>query len=90
MNIDQFKSLCNYTRSYDYDTFGYFNDFTVFRLDNKLDTITIFSPETYSCSNWSYKVFTSPQDALNELIQAIAKIKYIQVQSKFQRINNDF
>ena len=90
MNIEPLKSLCNYTRSYDYETFGYFNGFTVFRLDNKLDTITIFSPETYSCSNWTYKNFTSPQVALNELIQSIAKIKYIQVQAKLDSINKDF
>lgn len=91
MNIEPLKSLCTYVKEYDSgEICGYFNWFTVFRLDNILDTITIFSPETYSFSKWSYKKFTSPQDALNELIQSISKIKYIQVQSKLNSIDKDF
>ena len=100
MNIESLKSLCNYIRNDSLDTYGLFNDFIVFRFSEIYNTITVFTPpvpfkpeflcKDGSCHNWTYKVFTSPQDALNELIQAIAKIKYIQVQSKLQRINNDF
>lgn len=100
MNIEYLKSLCSYIRNDSLDTYGYFNDFCVFRFSQIFNTITVFTPpvpfkpeflcKDGSCHNWSYKVFTSPQDALNELIQAIAKIKYIQVQSKLDSINKDF
>ena len=100
MNIESLKSLCNYIRNDSLDTYGLFNDFIVFRFSEIFNTITVFTPQVPfkpeflckdgSCHNWTYKVFTSPQDALNELNQAIAKINYFQVQSKLDSINKDF
>ena len=98
MNIEPLKSLCTSIISDSEDTCGYIYDFIVFRYDTTFNTITIYSPEVPSSYQyeygvlepWTCKQFTSTQDALNELIQSISKIKYFIFQSKLQRINNDF